>query len=207
MTDRQKYVEIYWCWKAIKQRCLNPNCSAYHNYGGRGITVCDEWLEFEPFLAWALNAGWEKGLDLDRIDNDGGYSPDNCRYVTRSDNINNRRVSVQLTVNGTTRTVAQWGRITGIGRGTIGQWVRNHGSDYAASRIAEAIEHGYVKGDYSRNHKATPVVHIESGRTFDSISKAARHFGINNGQLYNAIKHGHNTRAGHFTLALREELS
>lgn len=204
MTDRQKYHELYWCWKAIKQRCLNPKCHAYYNYGGRGITVCDEWMDFEPFLAWALDSGWEKGLDIDRIDNDGDYRPENCRFVTRSENINNRRVSVLITVGGTTRTSAQWGRIAGIGRGTIGQWVRNHGKEYAASRIAEAIEHGYVTCDYMRNHKTVPVIHVESGERFSSIREAARRFNLNNGNLYNAVKYGRKTKAGSFVLANEE---
>lgn len=198
MTDRQRYRELYWCWKAIKQRCLNPRCHAYHNYGGRGIAVCKEWLQFEPFLAWALANGWEKGLDLDRRDNNGGYTPENCRFVTRRENANNRRATILLSVDGVTRPVTQWADITGIGRGTIGSWVRNHGKDYASRRLAEAISDGYAKGDYSRNHKTIPVMHIESGMRFASIRRAARHFNINNGQLYNAIKYGHNTRVGHF---------
>ena len=198
MTDRQKYRELYWCWKAIKQRCLNPKCRAYRNYGERGITICGEWLEFEPFLAWALKTGWQKGLEIDRIDNDGGYSPDNCRFTSRVENDNNRRTSVSLTVNGTTKTMAQWGRLTGIPRCTIGGWVRTRGKEYASGRIAEALEHGFIKCDYSRNHKRVPIIHVESGTRFESIYSASRHFGINGGQLHNAVTHGHNTRVGHF---------
>lgn len=113
MTDRQKYRELYWCWKAIKQRCLNPRCRAYRNYGGRGIAVCDEWLSFEPFLAWALGAGWQKGLDLDRIDNDGDYAPDNCRFVTRRENVNNRRKTRLITVDGVTHPSTVWADLIG----------------------------------------------------------------------------------------------
>ena len=71
MTLRQKNIEIYWAWKSMKQRTQNPKCSAYKNYGERGIRVCKEWQIFEPFCKWALSAGWNKGLDLDRINNDG----------------------------------------------------------------------------------------------------------------------------------------
>lgn len=201
MTDRQRYRELYWCWKAIKQRCLNLRCRAYHNYGGRGITVCDEWLEFEPFLAWALAAGWKKGLEIDRIDNDGNYSPENCRFVTRVVNGNNRRTNVHITANGATHTIAEWSSITGIAHVTISQWIREHGFEYAASRIEEAIRDGYTPCDYNRNHKCTPIVHVESSTRFESIRKAARHFNINSGQLNNAVRYGHNTHAGHFVRA------
>ena len=78
MTLRQKNIEIYWAWKSMKQRTQNPKCSAYKNYGARGIRVCKEWQIFEPFCKWALSAGWNKGLDLDRINNDGNYCPENC---------------------------------------------------------------------------------------------------------------------------------
>ena len=139
MTDRQKYRELYWCWKAIKQRCLNPRCRAYHNYGGRGITVCDEWCEFEPFLAWALAAGWHKGLDLDRIDNDGDYTPDNCRFVTRRENVNNRRRTVRITVNGITRPLTEWADAIGHDRALIRYWLDHHGIEYASHRIAEIL--------------------------------------------------------------------
>lgn len=206
MTDRQKYRELYWCWKAIKQRCLNPRCRAYRNYGGRGITVCDEWMDFEPFLAWALDAGWQKGLDLDRIDNDGNYTPSNCRFVTRRENVNNRRKTTLITVDGVTHPSTVWADMIEVGKGTVKAWAVKHGTGYAAERIKDAMVNGYVPKDYKRNHAMTPVVHIDSGVRFESIRAAARHFGINNGQLYNAIKHGHNTCAGRFAFA-GEEIS
>ena len=70
-TLRQANKGLYWAWKSMKQRCQNPRCQAYHNYGARGITVCKDWQAFEPFCEWALANGYEKGLDLDRADNDG----------------------------------------------------------------------------------------------------------------------------------------
>ena len=203
VTDRQRYRKLYWCWKAIKQRCLNPQCRVYHNYGGRGITVCDEWLDFEPFLAWALSAGWKDGLEIDRINNDGNYSPDNCRFVTRMVNDNNKRTNTFISVDGETRTLSQWSRVAGINKATISRWMREHGSDYTSERIAESMRDGYVARDYNRNHKTIPVIHIESGMRFESIRRAAKHFKVNTGQLYNAVKHGHNTHAGHFVAAER----
>ena len=68
----------------MKSRCNNPKYSSYHRYGGRGITYCEEWETFEPFLKWALKNGYSDDLTLDRIDNDGNYEPSNCRWATQS---------------------------------------------------------------------------------------------------------------------------
>lgn len=78
-------------WKKIKERCYDKKFIYYNNYGGRGITVCSEWLEDKSaFIAWALLNGYRDDLEIDRIDNDEGYDPNNCRWVTRKENCNNR---------------------------------------------------------------------------------------------------------------------
>ncbi len=82
---------LFWVWSSMKQRCLKKKNSGFVNYGGRGISVCDRWNKSKPFISWALNSGWKDGLHIDRIDNDSGYSPENCRFVTRKVNNNNRR--------------------------------------------------------------------------------------------------------------------
>lgn len=96
MTETKLYV--IWC--SIKQRCYNPKATAYKNYGGRGIVMCDEWREdFAAFATWATANGRQQGLDIDRRDNDGPYSPDNCRFVTRAENMANRRCSKKRSPN------------------------------------------------------------------------------------------------------------
>ena len=82
---------LYNSWKCMKRRCSNPNYSQYHNYGGRGIQVCEDWLDIVGFMTWAMQAGYQPGLTLDRIDNNGNYCPENCQWLTRGDNSRKRK--------------------------------------------------------------------------------------------------------------------
>ena len=87
--------KIIHVWKSMQDRCYNPKCVSYKNYGARGISVCDEWRnDRAAFCRWALDNGYEEGLSIDRIDNDGNYSPENCRWVTRAVQNTNRRKAV-----------------------------------------------------------------------------------------------------------------
>lgn len=96
-------------------RCYNPKSTMYYNYGARGITVCDEWRnDNKEFFNWAITHGYIEGLTLDRIDNDKGYSPENCRWVTMKEQQNNRRDNVWVEIDGVRHTVSQWAEIYNI---------------------------------------------------------------------------------------------
>lgn len=110
-------------------RCYNPNARSYKRYGGRGIRICDEWLnDYNSFEKWCLSNGFQCGLAIDRIDNDGDYSPTNCRFVTLKENNQKRCTTVFYTIDGEKKNLQQWCEHYGIKRGTVYTRIK-HGWD------------------------------------------------------------------------------
>ena len=95
-------------------RCRREDNDNYNRYGGRGIDVCSEWDDFAEFQRWAIDNGYNEDLTIDRIDNDDGYCPENCRWVDTLTQGNNRTTNHVITYNGETHTIAEWSRILGI---------------------------------------------------------------------------------------------
>lgn len=123
----KKNTRLYGIWHNIKWRCYNPKSHEYLRYGGRGITVCDEWRnDFQSFYDWAMANGYEDNLSIDRIDNDGNYCPENCRWATAKEQANNRKGNNRITALGVTRTIAEWEKESGISRQAI-LWRISHG--------------------------------------------------------------------------------
>lgn len=115
---------LYFTWRDMRQRCSLPHHPSYCNYGARGIIVCDEWNQsFENFQSWAYKHGWSPDIHstitIDRVDNDGPYSPENCRFTDRWTQANNRRCTKYLTLNGRTKSISAWSRETGICQSTL----------------------------------------------------------------------------------------
>lgn len=151
LTHGENRSPLHYMWLNIKKRC-RPDFIQHKDYADRGITVCDEWKEdFWAFRCWAVENGYEKGLTIDRIDNDKGYSPDNCRFVDRYVQANNTRKNRFITIDGETKTVAQWARVYGVNpdlihcrirRGwseqdavTVPSWTYSRAHDYHSSKM------------------------------------------------------------------------
>lgn len=119
--DSAKRTRLYRIWSGMKTRCYNKNHKeSYAKYGKKGIYVCDEWKEsYENFKKWALSHGYKDSLSIDRIDTQGPYSPENCRWATEKQQQNNRSNNRILTFMGEKKTLAQWVEITGFTKSTI----------------------------------------------------------------------------------------
>lgn len=127
-THNQRHTFLYEVWKAIRQRCNNPKHASYHNYGGRGIAVCDEWNKsFQAFYDWSYANGYSTEnqkdeklkLTIDRINNDGNYEPSNCRWVDRKTQSRNMRTTKFITFKGQTKSVSEWCELYGINRNSF----------------------------------------------------------------------------------------
>lgn len=131
--EYNSYSNLYRVFNAMIERCNKPSAKNYHNYGGRGIKVCNDWMgNYQAFCDWALANGYKEGLQIDRIDNNGNYEPSNCRWVTPKQNSNNTRFNRLLTCNGETHTMSEWSEITGISQTTISSRIRRGCSDIEA---------------------------------------------------------------------------
>jgi hypothetical protein len=121
----KRKTRLYRIWANVKTRCTNKNDPHYNRYGGRGITVCDEWKnDFEAFCNWAMSNDYADDLTIDRIDNNGNYCPSNCRWVTVKEQNQNKRNVILLTYNGETKSAAEWARKLNLGHDTIRQRYR-----------------------------------------------------------------------------------
>ena len=115
VTHNMSHTKIYRIWAGIKNRCYNKRASAYKRYGGRGIKMCDEWLgSFEAFYEWATAKGYEEGLTIERIDNDGDYCPGNCKWIPLPEQALNRRRNRSISYTGETHNLAEWCKVLNL---------------------------------------------------------------------------------------------
>lgn len=125
---------IYKIWEGMRERCNRENHVRYDKYGGRGIKVRDEWNDYLPFAKWAINNGYSKELSLDRIDNDKGYSPDNCRWVTMNEQQNNRSNNRIVEYDGIKYTLSELARMGGMNKTTLRERLNSNWS------VKDAVE-------------------------------------------------------------------
>ena len=110
---------LYSIWYQMKRRCSDTKCNKYAIYGGRGITVCEEWMDFINFYEWALANGYKETLTIDRIDGNGNYEPSNCRWVTVTEQNRNKCNTKYCTFNETTKPLVEWAEEVGMNDGTL----------------------------------------------------------------------------------------
>ena len=119
-SHKMSGTRIYKIWQGMKKRCYNEHDARYSSYGGRGITVCDEWKNsFQCFYDWSMNNGYNETLTIDRIDNNKGYSPDNCRWANQQEQSRNRSTNIKIKIGNSTRTLTEWCEIFNVDKGTI----------------------------------------------------------------------------------------
>jgi len=124
ITHGMTYTKLYVDWIQMRKRCKNKKNKSYKNYGARGISVCKRWDKFENF--YTDMGDKPKGLTLERIDNNKGYSPDNCKWATRKEQANNSRHNVIINYKGQRLTMAQWAREIGIKCSTLSRRIQRH---------------------------------------------------------------------------------
>lgn len=127
ISHHESKTRLYHIWRNMLDRCFNIKNPQYESYGARGILVCDEWFEYVPFRDWALANGYSKELSIDRIDNDKGYYPENCRWATAVQQANNTRKTRLVSYNGKTQSISEWARELHIKQSTLSMRINKYG--------------------------------------------------------------------------------
>lgn len=127
ITHGESKTRLYNIWAGMRDRCTNQNSQAYASYGARGIKICPEWDDYKSFRDWALANGYSEDLTIDRINNDDGYSPKNCRWATALQQASNTRKTRLITYNGETHTKSEWARVLNMNQSTLSMRLNKYG--------------------------------------------------------------------------------
>jgi hypothetical protein len=128
VTHGMSNTQIFKVWQGMKRRCTNKNDPCYIKYGARGITICPEWEhDFTAFYNWAVANGYKEGLQIDRIDYNGNYCPQNCRWVDIYKQANNKRNVKKYEINGVYKSIPEWSREYGVNYKLVYQRVHRYG--------------------------------------------------------------------------------
>lgn len=184
---------LYGIWFDMRQRCNWEKSTSWANYGGRGIRVCDEWqADFVPFRDWALANGYRDDLTLDRIDVDGNYCPENCRWADLDEQNNNKRTCLYATIGGVTKSVTQWCKETGIPRHTAYSRIRRGWEPERA--VTEPRDDTRAK-EAANKAKYKPVI-VDGRDWYESMTAAAEAIGSTQHAVSHAARSGYKTK-GH----------
>lgn len=175
---------LYRIYHKMRQRCNNKNNDCYHHYGGRGIKLCDEWENnFLSFREWAFGNGYKDKLTIDRINVNGNYEPNNCRWIQQSKQLSNTRRNVKITIDNQTKIAKDWENCSPVSYPTITQRIRR----------GESKKDAVKKIPYQNHMKK--IMCVETGKIFNSMSECAKYFGVSRGMItmyfkdrYNSIK-------------------
>lgn len=168
LRAKKKYTpttrKIKQVWDSMIYRCTNPNSRVYSKYGGRGITVCSEWLSFTSFMDWSLRNGYAPRLTIERIDNDKGCSPDNCKWATYKEQENNKSSNHIVTYLGEAHTVMWWSEHTGINFSTLRQRISDRNWSVERSLLTPPCKRSIVEIPYGYiiNHKTGDLLKLEN---------------------------------------------
>lgn len=177
----EEVVSLYFVWRGMRERCTKPSSKSYRDYGGRGIKVCDRWLRsFNDFVA---DMGPRPdGFQIERRDNNGGYCPENCLWVPQQAQALNKRNTRWVTLNGETKTITEWSRITGLQKQLIHYRLKKR---WSASRILE------TPTSSRPNSKLTlpQAQQIRASYPIKTMPSLAREFGVSKKTILN-ILHG-----------------
>lgn len=140
-TEGGKATRLYRIWIAMRKRCDNEKDIGYSYYGGRGIRVCDEWEnDFVNFQTWSLSNGYAENLTIDRIDTNGNYCPENCRWSTKKEQATNRRSNKYLVIDGVKKTYTEWSLLIGRNRSYFTSYMQRHTENEAIAKIKGVLQ-------------------------------------------------------------------
>lgn len=175
-------------WHGMMRRCNDPGQKYYHRYGGRGISVCDEWKDYVVFARWAINNGYSDELKIDRIDNNGNYEPGNCRWVTEKQQHNNTSRCRFVTINGEKKTITEWAEENGIDPNTV------------FTRLGKGmnLDEALTKPTHRNGGHGIPIRCVETGEEFPSITVAAKEYHANISCIAEAARTGRTSCGKHW---------
>lgn len=169
---------IYQTWYHMIHRCENPNNVQYKNYGGRGIKVCEEWHDYDKFAKWAINNGYNEQLTIDRINCNGNYEPQNCRWATMKQQLNNTRVNRFITSNGVTKTLTEWSEYYNVDYKKLERRLDN--GVPLESAIEELLNTKSKRG----------LLCVDTGEVFITAREAEKKYELSYGAIAHAARNG-----------------